>query len=112
MELNVAMIECTQSVFIPGDSCVPQLLSITQEIYESFNCSSKVYNKAVFLNVSKVFDKVWHERLLCLLFVLWHIEESFEIIKKLLKERQQRVFINRQTSSKQNVRFHVLQRRF
>ena len=28
-----------QSGFIPGDSCVAQLLSITHEIYQSFDCS-------------------------------------------------------------------------
>ena len=29
-----------QSDFIPGDSCVAQLLSITHEIYKTFDCNS------------------------------------------------------------------------
>ena len=47
-----------QSGFIPGDSCVAQLLSITHEIYQSFDCSATRDVKGVFLNISKAFDKV------------------------------------------------------
>ena len=44
-----------QSGFKPGDPCINQLLSITHEIYSSFEVRS------VFLDISKAFDKVWHE---------------------------------------------------
>ena len=47
-----------QSGFIPGDSCVAQLLSITHEIYQSFDCSATRDVKGVFLDISKAFDKV------------------------------------------------------
>ena len=53
-----------QSGFISGDSCVAQLLSITHEIYQSFDCSRTRDIKGVFLDISKAFDKVWHEGLL------------------------------------------------
>ena len=53
-----------QSGFIPGDSCVAQLLSITHEIYQSFDCSPTRDINGVFLDISKAFDKVWHEGLL------------------------------------------------
>ena len=43
----------------PGDSCVNQLLSITQEIYKSCDYGFDVRN--VFLDISKAFDKVWYE---------------------------------------------------
>ena len=36
---NKLFTEC-QSGFIPGDSCVAQLLSVTHEIYKSFDCNS------------------------------------------------------------------------
>ena len=49
-----------QSGFIPGDSCVFRLLSITHEIYQSFNCHPPAYIRGTFLDISKVFDKVWH----------------------------------------------------
>ena len=35
---NKLFTDC-QSGFIPGDSCVAQLLSITHEIYKSFDCN-------------------------------------------------------------------------
>ena len=45
-----------QSGFKPGDSCMNQLLSITHEIYKSFDNGFEV--KSVFLDISKAFDKV------------------------------------------------------
>ena len=50
-----------QSGFISGDSCVLQLLSITQEIHKSFDCNPPEDIRGVFLDISKAFDKVWHE---------------------------------------------------
>ena len=50
-----------QSGFVPGDSCVAQLLSITHEIYQSFDCSPTRDIEGVFLDISKHFDKFWHE---------------------------------------------------
>ena len=51
--------EC-QSSFIPGDSCISQLLSITHEIYKNFDCNPTLDTRATFLDISKAFDKVWH----------------------------------------------------
>ena len=53
-----------QSGFITEDSCITQLLSITHEIYQCFDCSPTADIKRVFLDISKAFDKVWHEGLL------------------------------------------------
>ena len=46
----------TQSGFKPGGSCINQLLSITHEIYSSFEDGFEV--RSVFLDISKAFDKV------------------------------------------------------
>ena len=51
-----------QSGFKRGDSCINQLLSITNEIYNSFD--EGYGTRSVFLGISKAFDKVWHEGLL------------------------------------------------
>ena len=51
-----------QSGLRPGDSTINQLLSITTEIYEAFENYEEV--RAVFLDISKAFDKVWHEGLI------------------------------------------------
>ena len=51
-----------QSGFKPGDSCINQLLSITHETYQSFD-EGCVCIRCVFLDISKAFDKVWHDGL-------------------------------------------------
>ena len=50
------LISSNQSGFKPGDSCINQLLSITHEIYKSFDDGFEV--RGVFLDISKAFDKV------------------------------------------------------
>ena len=50
------LISASQSDFKPGDSCINQLLSITHEIYSSFDEGLEV--RRVFLDISKAFDKV------------------------------------------------------
>ena len=51
-----------QSGFKPGDSCINQLLSITYQIYKSFDHRFEL--RSVFLDISKAFDKVWHDRVI------------------------------------------------
>ena len=46
----------------PGDSCTNQLLSIAHEILSAFDDSHDA--KAAYLDISKAFDRVWHEGLL------------------------------------------------
>ena len=52
-----------QSCSKTGDSCTNQLISITHEIYQSFDDGFKV--RGVFLDISKAFDKVWRN---CLIY--------------------------------------------
>ena len=56
------LISPNQSEFERGDSCANQLLAITHEIYKSFDKGFEV--SGVFLDISKAFDKVWHEGLI------------------------------------------------
>ena len=60
---NKLFTQC-QSGFIPGDSCVAQLLSIVHEICQSFDFSPTTDTNGVFFNISKGFDNIWHEGLL------------------------------------------------
>ena len=53
------LISTNQAGFKPRDSCINQLLLITHGIYVSFDEGYKV--QGVFLDISKAFDKVWHE---------------------------------------------------
>ena len=56
------LISPDQSGFRLGDACVNRLLAINHEIYKSFDEGFEV--RGVFLDISKAFDKVWHEGLL------------------------------------------------
>ena len=56
------LISPNQSGFKPGDSYINQLISITHEIYQSFDHGLEV--RGVFLDISKAFDKVWHNGLI------------------------------------------------
>ena len=51
-----SLISKNESGFRPDDSCINQLLSIALEIYQSFDDNLEV--RAVFLDISKAFDKV------------------------------------------------------
>ena len=53
------LITPNQSGFKTGDSCINQLISITHEIYKSFDDGYEV--RGVFLDISKAFDKVWYQ---------------------------------------------------
>ena len=48
-----------QSRFQPGDSFINQLLSVTHEIFTSFDNGLEVRNN--FLYTYKAFDKIWHK---------------------------------------------------
>ena len=60
---NEQFFKC-QSAFLPGDSCVLQSLSIVHDINSSFDCDPTQDVRGIFLDISKAFDKVWHEGLL------------------------------------------------
>ena len=53
-----------QSGFRPGDSTTNQLLYLVDEIHNAFDDPKSDEVRAVFLDISKAFDKVWHEGLL------------------------------------------------
>ena len=57
------LISTSQSGFKPGNSCINQLLSITHEIYSSFDEGLEV--RSVFLDISKELDKMWND---CFIF--------------------------------------------
>ena len=53
-----------QSGFRSGDSAINQLLSITHSIHEAFDCDPTLEVRSVYLDISKAFDRVWHEGLI------------------------------------------------
>ena len=89
-----------QSGFRPSDSCVNQLIAITHEIFEAFDCNPSLEVRSVFLDISKAFDKVWHEGLLYKLKSMGVSGELYNLLENCLSDRFQRVLLlNGQTSS-------------
>ena len=80
-----------QSGFRPGDSTVNQLIAITQQIHTAFEKFPSYETRAVFLDISKAFDKVWHEGLLFKLKSSGISGDLLKLIQSFLSGRQQRV---------------------
>ena len=78
------------------DSSINQLFCITHDIYQSFD--DGLETRAVFLDISKAFNKIWHEGLL---YKLKHNGISgnlLNVITGFLRLRKQRVVLNGQHS--------------
>ena len=101
------LISSNQSGLRPGDSCVNQLLAITHEIYKSFDEEFEV--RGVFLDISKAFDKVWHEGLVLKLNQNDTSGNLLNLLHDFLPCRKQRVVPNGQHSSWDNVTVRVPQ---
>ena len=78
--------------FQPGGPCITQLLSITHEIFISFDNELEV--KSVFLDISKAFDKVWHEGLIFKSKQNVSSGELLHILSDFLSNGKQRVVLN------------------
>ena len=91
------LITPNQSGFKTGDSCINQLISITHEIYKSFDDGYEV--RGVFLDILKAFDKVWHQGLYYRLRQNDISGELLSILADFLDIRTQRVILNGQNSS-------------
>ena len=86
------LITPNQSGFKTGDSCINQLISITHEIYKSFDDGYEV--RGVFLDISKAFDKVWHQGLHYKLRQNGISGELLNILTDFLDNRAQRIILN------------------
>ena len=99
-----------QSGYKPGDFYINQLLSITHDIYISFNCGYEI--RGVFLDISKAFDKVWHDG------ITFKLEQDsisgklHKLLQDFLVNRKQRVVSNGQVSFWGNVKAGVHQGSF
>ena len=90
------LISQNQSGFKPWYSCINQLLSITHEIYKSFDDGWEV--RGVFLDISKAFDKVWHQGVLFKLKQNGISGNLLKLMEDFPANRYQRVVLNGQVS--------------
>jgi hypothetical protein len=81
-----------QSGFRPNDSTVNQLLSITSDFYKAIDEGKEI--RAVFFDISKAFDKVWHNGLLFKLEKIGITGCLLNWFRSYLTRRKQSVVIN------------------
>lgn len=85
-----------QSGFVTGDSTTNQLLSIYHTFCEAVDAGKEV--RVVFFDISKAFDRVWHNGLIFKLRNLGINGSVLAWLENYLTDRMQRVVINGQTS--------------
>ena len=90
--LEEGLLNPNQSGFRPSDAYINQLLSTTHEIFEAFDCNPPLEVGSVFLDISKVFDRVWQEGYKAL------YAQVYEYLR-FVSSRFQSVVLNRQTTS-------------
>ena len=82
------------SGFRPGDSTTNQLLFLVDEIHQAFEDRNSLDVRAVFLDISKAFDKVLHEGLLFKLKENGITGSLLKLFENYLHNRKQRVVLN------------------
>ena len=86
-----------QSGFRPND-LQHQLIVIMHNIFSAFDANPSLEVHGVFLDLSKVFDRVWHDGLLYKLDNNGIDGNLFELIKSFVNSRCQRVVLSGQYS--------------
>ena len=91
--LDNNLISSNQSGFKPGDSCINQLISITHEGFDDV-----LEIRGIFLDISKAFDKIWHEGLIYKLRRNGNCGNLLQSLIIFLDSRKQWVLLNCQFS--------------
>ena len=97
--LEEKLLNPNQSGFRPSDSCINQLIAITHEIFKAFDCNPPLEVRSVFLDISKAFDKVWHEGLIYKIKSMGVSGQLLNLLENYLTNRHQRVLLNGQNSA-------------
>ena len=79
-----SLISSNQSGFIQGDSCINQLLPIVHMIHAAFDSNPSLEVRGLFLDISKAFDRVWHDGLLYKIKKNSICGSTFKLIKSFL----------------------------
>jgi len=106
---NNNLITKNQSGFRPGDSTTNQLIYLINEIQKAFNSTDCLEVRAVFLDISKAFDKVWHEGLIFKLEQNGVSGRLLTLFESYLRNRKQRVALNGSFSQFSNIESGVPQ---
>ena len=92
------LITINQSGFRPGDSTTNQLLYLVDEIHQGFDSAECFEVRTVFLDISKAFDKVWHDVLIFKLKQNGISGSLLKLFRNYLSNRKQCVVLNGSSS--------------
>ena len=92
-----------QSGFQPSDSWVNKLLIITHKTFSWSDCNPSLEVHLTFLDISKAFDKVWHEGFLYKLKSFGISGNLLNLVMHYLTHRFPRVLLNGQCSNWQPI---------
>ena len=104
---NNNILTSLQSGFIPGDSTVNQLTYLYNTFCQALDSGKEV--RVVFCDVSKAFDRVWHEGLLLKLEAAGKTGNLLTWFRSYLTDRRQRVVLPGVQSNWNNIRAGVPQ---
>ena len=88
-----------QSGFRPNNSSINRLIPVTRNIYRAFDAHPSLEVQAVFLHLSKTFNKVWLEELSYKLKKNGINKNALRLIESFLHNKYQKVVLNDQYSS-------------
>ena len=95
--INNNIISLDQSAFTAGDGTVNQLVNIHDDVCKALDEGNDI--QMIFFDISKAFDRVWHDGLLCKLNCIGIKGHLFDWFKSYLTNRKQRVVIQGSSSS-------------
>ena len=105
--LRNKVITSLQSGFMPGDSTTNQLLSLSDTFGKALDAGKEI--RVIFCDISRAFDRVWHEGLLYKLEKIGIRGNLLKWFKSYLSERRQRVVIAGYQSDTNEIRAGVPQ---
>ena len=106
--LNKNKVLCAnQYGFRPKRSCVYALIDFTEKLRK--NCDNKLSNQACFIDLSKAFDTIDHERLILKLQYCGFRGQFLELIKSYLSNRYHFVDYDNCWSTMRNIMYGVPQ---
>ena len=98
-----------QSGLRPFESCEYWLISIAHDIYKSFDCNPPLDVRRIFLDISKAFDRVWHDELIYKIKSFGIPDTPLKLIENFVSNKYQKVVLNGQSSSWMEVSAGLLQ---
>lgn len=92
-----SLLTVSQSGFIPKDSTTFQLLTIYDDFCKALN--DKITTQAIFFDISKAFDRVWHQGLIRKCYAIGIRGTLLDWLRNYLTDRYQAVVIKGEKSS-------------